>query len=67
MNIIFYTTHCPKCAVLKTKLDKAGVSYSTCQDVQEMLNLGIQAAPALSINGNIFDFGQSIKWLKENF
>lgn len=30
MNIIFYTTHCPKCAVLKTKLDKAGVSYSTC-------------------------------------
>ena len=66
-NIIFYTTNCPKCKVLKTKMDAVKLTYNTCEDVEKMLSLGIQTAPALGINGEILDFGQAIKWLKENY
>lgn len=66
-NIIFYTTHCPKCKVLKTKMDKVELTYKTCEDVERMLDLGIQAAPALQVNNTILDFGQAIQWLKENY
>ena len=66
-NIIFYTTNCPKCKVLKTKMDKVKLSYEVCKDVQRMLDLNIQTAPALQINNSILNFGQAIKWLKENY
>lgn len=66
--IIFYTTDCPKCKILKTKMDAISLEYNVCNDVNKMLQLGMQSAPALQIDdGTILDFGQSIKWLKENF
>ena len=66
-NIIFYTTNCPKCKVLKTKMDKVKLTYEICEDIEQMLNLGIQTAPALQVNNTILDFGQAIKWLKETY
>lgn len=65
MKIIFYSTNCPKCKILKTKLDSLGLSYETNTNIEEMLSLGIQSAPALSINGVLLDFGRAIKWIKE--
>lgn len=67
MDITLYTTHCPKCKVLKSKMDAVELTYNICEDVEQMLSLGIQTAPALGINGEILDFGQAIKWLKENY
>ena len=32
-NIIFYTTNCPKCKVLKTKMDEIELTYKICEDV----------------------------------
>lgn len=66
-SIIFYTTNCPKCKVLKTKMDKIELTYEICEDVERMLDLGIQSVPALQIDNTILDFGQAIKWLKENY
>lgn len=65
MKIIFYSTNCPKCKILKSKLDSLGLSYETNTNIEEMLSLGIQSAPALSINGVLLDFGRAIKWIKE--
>lgn len=65
--IIFYSTNCPKCKVLKTKLDKINIQYTVNENVDKMLQLGIQSVPALQIDDTILDFGQAIKWLKENY
>lgn len=65
--IIFYSTNCPKCKVLKTKLDKINIQYTVNENVDKMLQLGIQSVPALQINDIILDFGQAVKWLKENY
>ena len=65
--IIFYSTNCPKCKVLKTKLDKTNIQYIVNENVDKMLQLGIQSVPALQIDDTILDFGQAVKWLKENY
>lgn len=65
--IIFYSTNCPKCKVLKAKLDKTNIQYSVNENVDKMLQLGIQSVPALQIDDVILDFGQAVKWLKENY
>ena len=67
MMIIFYSTNCPKCKVLKTKLDKTNIQYTVNENIDEMLQLGIQSVPALQIDDVILDFGQAVKWLKENY
>lgn len=61
----FYTTNCSKCKVLKSKLDKLQFTYDVCEDINVMEKLGIQSAPALEVNGKIMNFGEAIKWVKE--
>ena len=37
MKVILYSTGCPKCRVLKTKLDKKNINYIENNDVEEMI------------------------------
>lgn len=60
-----YTTGCPKCRVLKSKLDAAGMEYTTVTDVEEMQRLGLSSAPGLEVDGQILDFTGALKWLRE--
>ena len=63
---IFYTTGCPRCHVLKTKLDEADIFYNTCNDTNRMIALNIMSAPAFYTDETgLMDFGQTIKWIKE--
>ena len=49
-KITIYTMPtCPKCKVMKMKLDSAGIKFEECQDISEMQKLGIRSAPALLI------------------
>ena len=48
--IIFTLPTCPKCRVIKTKLESAGIEYEECQDVDRMRSLGIETTPALYIS-----------------
>lgn len=61
-KVIFHTTGCPKCRVLKMKLDKAGVRYEVNEDVDAMRALGMMSAPALSVNGELLNFAAACKW-----
>lgn len=64
-QIIFYTTHCPKCKVLKAKLDSLNIDYITQDDINIMENMGMTTAPMLQIENNLLTFSQAVKWLKE--
>ena len=63
--IKFYSTGCPRCKVLKTKLDDAKIEYEVHDDTEEMLNLGIKGVPVIEVDGERMNFGQAVKWLKE--
>ena len=73
-KIIFYTTNCPRCQVLKKKMDSLGIDYELNNDIKEMMLWGIQTVPMLRIEEELFDssslttlldFSQAVKWLKE--
>ena len=62
-EIIFYTTGCPKCQVLKKKLDDRKIIYILNSSVDEMLKLGITQVPVLSIDGQLKNFRESVEWI----
>lgn len=64
MNIL-YTTHCPKCNVLKKKLESKNIEFKICEDVDLMLSKGIQQAPYLEVDNELMDFSNAIKWVNE--
>lgn len=63
--VTFYTTHCPRCNVLKKKLDASGIEYDTNEDVDEMLAKGYQSAPFLEVDGTSMNFKEAVNWIKE--
>ncbi len=62
-DIILYSTGCPKCSVLKSKLNNNGINFTECNDVEKMLSLGIKEVPVLSIDGTLFNFVDANKWI----
>lgn len=64
MEIKLYTTGCPKCKILKMKLDNAGITYDVCDDINEMLALGFKTAPILMVDDLPYDFGDAVKLIE---
>ena len=63
-KIVLYSTGCPKCGVLKRKLDSVGIQYDVVSDVDEMLELGMSSAPFLGVNGELLDFNKAMVWVR---
>ena len=62
--VTFYSTNCPKCKVLETKLKQKEINFTTCTNVDEMLTHGIKAAPALGLeDGTVLNFGDAVRWV----
>jgi glutaredoxin len=63
--IVLYSTHCPKCNVLKKKLNEKHIEYMENNNKDEMLAKGFTEIPMLEINNKIMNFSESIKWIGE--
>jgi len=61
--VVLYTTGCPRCKILKKKLDEAGIEYTENNNIDEMLSLGISEVPVLKVNGELLNYNSSIEWL----
>lgn len=72
-DVKLYSTGCPKCNVLKKKLDAAGIEYDVITDmnvIEEVCNgLGVDTLPILGIDANTWEkymeFSSAIKWVGE--
>lgn len=63
--IILYEHGCPKCKILKMKLDQKGIQYQNITDVELMKSKGFQEAPKLEVNGVVMGFADAMKWVGE--
>ena len=63
MSIVLYSTGCPKCNILKKKLDGNGVDYAVVSDVDQMLSMGLKEAPILEVDGQRMEFAEAVKWV----
>lgn len=60
-----FSTGCPKCTILKKKLSQKGIEYTEVNDIQQMLDMGLQSVPWLEVDGQMMDFEQANKWINE--
>lgn len=60
---ILYTTGCPKCRVLETKLTRKNIAFEKCTDTEKMVQMGLKSLPALEIDGEMKDFLQAVEWV----
>ena len=65
MNVILYSTGCPKCNILKKKLADAKIDYKVIEDVDVMVSKGLKEVPWLEVDGNLMNFADSSKWINE--
>lgn len=63
MEIILYSTGCPRCSMIEHKLETKGIEYIKNNNVDEMLALGINEVPVLSVNGELMNYKQIVNWL----
>lgn len=63
-KVILYEHGCPKCKILKTKLDQSGIQYETVNDVEIMKEKGFKEAPKLEVGDIIYGFKEAVDWLK---
>ena len=59
----FLTTHCPRCSVLKKKLDAAAIEYEEITDIEVIKSYGIDSVPVLVIDNEILEFSAAVQWV----
>ena len=62
--VTLYSTGCPNCQILKKKLDQLGVTYQIETSIDEMTALGISKVPVLSVDEQLLNFNEALKWAK---
>lgn len=65
MKATLYTTNCPKCRVLETKLKQKNIEFDIVDDENVMIEKGFMEAPMLEVDNNYKNYNESIKWLNE--
>lgn len=63
--VILYSTGCPRCNVLKQKLDSNGIEYTIVNDVDAMIEKGIETVPILEVDGNMMTYPKALKWTEK--
>ncbi len=63
--ITLYSTNCPKCNVLKQKLQSLNIDFEVSDNIDELINLGFMEAPILKVNDEYLNFSKAVNWIKE--
>lgn len=64
-KVILYQHGCPRCKVLKMKLDEKGIQYDEVTNIEVMKEKGFQEAPKLEVDGVVMNFKEASEWIKE--
>ena len=66
MEIILYTlpTFCPRCNMIKTRLEEKHLTYEEIQSPEELEKMGFDIAPAVKIDGKVYGFSAALSWIK---
>ena len=63
---IYTTDTCPRCKVLKVKMDAKEIPYESITDVDEIQRLGIMSVPYMQVDdGELMDFATANAWINE--
>lgn len=60
-----YTNNCPKCKILKQKLDEKGFQYEVSNDMNLLINKGYKTVPILEVDDIYMTYIEAVNWIKE--
>jgi glutaredoxin-related protein len=63
--ITLYSTHCPRCRVLETKLTQKNIEFNVVTDINKMESLGIQSVPILEVDDKLLNFTDAVAWVNK--
>lgn len=63
MKIFLYSTNCPKCKILKSKLQNFNMEFEEINDVDLMISKGFTAVPILEVEGKCLNFKEAVDWI----
>lgn len=64
-KITLYTTHCPKCRILESKLKQKNIQFQICEDVEKMRQLGVLSVPVLQVDNNKMSYYDAIQFVNQ--
>lgn len=65
-SIILFSNNCPKCQILKKKLEQKGILYEVSEDFEVLLNNNIETIPVLSVDGKLMEFKDATIWVNNH-
>ena len=65
MNVILYSTKCPRCNVLERKLSTSNIEYELVEDEGLMIEKGFVESPMMEVDGEIMNFKKAIEWVNK--
>lgn len=65
LKVTLYSTNCPKCNVLKAKLEQANIEFDIVTDENVMIEKGFSSAPMLEVDDEEMGFMEALKWISE--
>lgn len=65
MIIIYTTDTCPRCKILKMKLQSKNIEYVENHNEKEMEELGIMTVPYIEVDGRLMDFADANTWINQ--
>ena len=63
--ITLFSNHCPCCEVLSKELLSAGIPFATFTDTEQMISMGLTHLPMLDVDGQLLNYPDALKWIKE--
>lgn len=61
--IKLFTTGCPKCKVLKAKLDAKKIPYETSMDINHLIEKGYISLPILLVDDKYLDYLKAVDFV----
>ena len=65
MNVILYSTKCPRCNVLERKLSSSNIEFQLVEDEDLMIEKGFVESPMMEVDGEIMNFKKAIEWVNK--
>lgn len=63
--VTLYTTGCPKCNVLKQKLQGKNIAFIVNDSKEQMTELGIKQVPVLKVGQDLLYFAEANDWVNK--
>ena len=62
-ELILYTNGCPKCKVIKSKLEAKDIKFTESDNIDELISHDIQSFPVLKVGEEFLSFVDANAWV----